>query len=303
MTMVNLSFVLFLLCGVLINVQIARSDECITGSIRKLYEELNCIPEHDETNGCITSYNCSFTNDQRADKCYYQGREFSDGDRLEHNDFRSKCIPTCSCLVRDGRAEFNCAHYDCAEFFQPPLKKNCMRTYSHDSCCAVGVYCKKENEEETAATCEYGGKVYTEGATFFPNEEPCKKCICKPGFSGSLESPWCEEVFCEIEIHHAESIRDNCAPVYFGDNSCCPINFHCAHASSDETQETEVESTTITQKANDNTPTCKFGNSTVEIGRKVRGPEECTECSCKVPPLIECVVNSECQEGKLKTAN
>lgn len=42
----------------------------------------------------------------------------------------------------------------------------------------------KEAESEPEPTCEYKGNVYKDGAAFYPNDEPCKKCICSPGFNG-----------------------------------------------------------------------------------------------------------------------
>lgn len=45
--------------------------------------------------------------------------------------------------------------------------------------------------------------------------------------SGTLVSPYCEEIFCEIQLHHAEDVYRGCAPIYYGQNACCPHEFHC----------------------------------------------------------------------------
>jgi hypothetical protein len=32
--------------------------------------------------------------------------------------------------------------------------------------------------------CHYGGKTYKEGQVIYPEDAPCKQCICQNGFNG-----------------------------------------------------------------------------------------------------------------------
>jgi hypothetical protein len=32
--------------------------------------------------------------------------------------------------------------------------------------------------------CQYGGRTYKEGQVIYPEDAPCKKCICQTGFNG-----------------------------------------------------------------------------------------------------------------------
>jgi hypothetical protein len=39
--------------------------------------------------------------------------------------------------------------------------------------------------------CQYGGRTYKEGQVIYPEDAPCKKCICQNGFNGTHKS-WVE---------------------------------------------------------------------------------------------------------------
>lgn len=41
--------------------------------------------------------------------------------------------------------------------------------------------------------------------------------------------------------------------------------------------------------------TCKYGDHNVHIGQSLNSLEDkCVECSCKQPPMVECVKKSDC---------
>lgn len=59
---------------------------------------------------------------------------------------------------------------------------------------------------------------------FFP--EPCTKCICREGFSGEIEAPFCKEIQCLADITYYIHLKRKCAPIYLKDQ-CCPELFTC----------------------------------------------------------------------------
>ncbi|RZF43767.1 hypothetical protein LSTR_LSTR009190 [Laodelphax striatellus] len=279
------------------SVYVLGEDKKVCHNNLKHYEELRCTPVTDQASGCIVNYDCGSIAKQKEDKCYYQGKEYSFGDELVSSEILSNCIASCRCTNVNGRGSFNCANIECAEVFQPSIKKGCVRQYSHDSCCSIGQNCRDREGSDAAVTCEYGGEVWEEGQAFYPKEKPCKKCICKQGFNGTFVSPYCEDIICEMELHYADYISEGCTPVYYGDDSCCPIYWHCP-TKNDTIVKEDVEKDKVTIKNKDGEPKCKFGNLEMAVGQRLAPPirENCLECSCKVPPFLSCAINIECQK-------
>ncbi|XP_039300705.1 kielin/chordin-like protein [Nilaparvata lugens] len=265
-----------------------RVGLCKNNNLRH-YEELGCTPVIDQESGCIVSYDCSLLSNRKEDKCHYRGKEYSFNEELP-SEMRGSCEGACYCSNHDGRGNFECAIVECGdEIFRSEKKEDdCMRQYSHDSCCS---FCK---EVDPGVNCKYGDKVFREGQQFYPEEESCKKCICMTGFNGSLVSPYCVDISCGIELHHSGDIMAGCTPVYYGDDGCCPISSHCPT----ETDKIVEEDLTVENK--DGAPKCQFGDLDMEIGQRLVVPikERCLECSCKVPPFISCAINTKCYKNR-----
>lgn len=83
---------------------------------------------------------------------------------------------------------------------------------------------------EALETCYVDGKMFREGQTMYPKEEPCSYCICQKGFDNSTaytSNKMCKKVDCNIELRSIERFHEGCVPVYLGANYCCPIDWRC----------------------------------------------------------------------------
>lgn len=43
---------------------------------------------------------------------------------------------------------------------------------------------------------------------------------------------------------------------------------------------------------------CKYGEHNLHIGQSLNSLDKCVECTCKQPPMVECINNSECYHEK-----
>ncbi|XP_039288523.1 uncharacterized protein LOC111053952 [Nilaparvata lugens] len=303
------------------SIYVVAEDKKVCHNNLKHYEELRCTPVINQESGCIVSYDCSSISKQKKDKCYYQGKEYSFGEELASSEILSNCIASCRCTNADGRGNFNCANIECAEVFQPSIKKGCVRQYSHDSCCSIGQNCSKlidnnfatmsSEREKQALSSPDGEKQEKQRATVSSSavkssssalsymDEPLEniESVYYVYFAGTFVSPYCEDITCDMELHYADYISEGCTPVYYGDDSCCPIYWHCP-TKNDTIVKEDVEKDKLTVKNKDGVPKCKFGDLEMEIGQRLAPPirENCLECSCKVPPFISCAINIECQK-------
>lgn len=83
------------------------------------------------------------------------------------------------------------------------------------------------DETETDITvCSIDDENYKEGEAFYP-KNTCLKCICQKGFNGTLVEPFCKKQVCGIQLRHSKSLAQNCAPLYLGRSTCCPLDFIC----------------------------------------------------------------------------
>lgn len=162
------------------------------------------------------------------------------------------------------------------------------------------------NGTNTRTTCEYAGKTYYEGERFFPEGDSCKTCYCKPGFTGKLEEPFCRDISCAIEIGGSNRLNNNCVPVYYGKEGCCPVRWKCrkylqAVAKSRDRWKTHtsripaatpVVSARIKPSAANGTVTsaakCKFGQ--LELNQFDEFLDNDVRCQCLAPPYLSCFI-------------
>lgn len=87
-----------------------------------------------------------------------------------------------------------------------------------------------DKEIRKLAKCTLDGRTYREGEKMFPRSGSCSVCICSNTFNESMpleSNKDCKLIDCEMEIHYFHELRKGCVPVYFSNNSCCPIRFRC----------------------------------------------------------------------------
>lgn len=138
---------------------------------------------------------------------------------------------------RSEPAKFNCAYYECPEWLGgTPPKRGCTFSYTHGSCCATGELC--DSDRPNLHKCKYRGQETVKGEKFYPASDPCYVCTCDENFvddvsvSSSANAKNCRKFSCGAQLGDRERIKQNCAPVYFGTNQCCPIDWICRKWSS-----------------------------------------------------------------------
>ncbi|PSN46820.1 hypothetical protein C0J52_09569, partial [Blattella germanica] len=256
-------------------------NQCVTP---RHYFELGCSPIHEPGTCCPARFDCRVA--------YDVGSELNE-------DPLNPCTAGCRCVNSHGKAQLSCANVECPELFNGPLTDpNCFRQFSLDQCCSTSTYCRSNTTEKQQTTslaeCHYGDKTYKEGQIIYPDDAPCKKCICKEGFNGTLVEPWCRDVSCGIELHYSTEIQDGCIPVYYGKQGCCPIDWRCPVAS-----DVVITNETVISKNAEHK--CKFGNLELKVGDKLSATSnKCIECTCGVPPQVLCTQKpyEECQNHK-----
>ncbi|KDR18192.1 kielin/chordin-like protein [Zootermopsis nevadensis] len=275
-----------------------KADECSPEQcvITKHYNELGCTPVFEEGSCCPNRFDCSSLFGRDSRKCYYKGVAYDVHTEL-HPDATNRCTVGCRCNDQGSRSQLTCVNIECPELFQGPLfNSDCFHQYTLDRCCSTNTYCRPNNTENLQIPplheCQYGGTTYREGQMIYPEDAPCKQCICQRGFNETLAGPWCQEISCGIELHYSRRISDGCVPVYYGRTGCCPIDWRCPDAS-----DSIVASVNITSKNAEHK--CKFGQLELRIGDKLSGiSNRCVHCSCVVPPLVSCTqkTHTECRE-------
>lgn len=78
--------------------------------------------------------------------------------------------------------------------------------------------------------CHVEGKAYHVGEVIYPEANRCYRCNCAEDYDNSTaihENKNCHRINCGIELYNLNNIRDGCVPLYFGENSCCPIESIC----------------------------------------------------------------------------
>ncbi|XP_034245830.1 kielin/chordin-like protein [Thrips palmi] len=270
----------------------AKCGEGACSGLRHLhhyYEELGCTPITKEGECCPSSYDCGHMATRDKSRCYFKGAALDVRPDFELLD-PSVCLAGCFCRQTkeaNAVASLTCAQIECPSLFNPSLiPEGCVATYSMDKCCSDGVLCQQNTTAETAK-CEWKGETYLEGQKFYPDEEPCKTCICKRGFDGTLNGPWCKEATCGLELHHTRDLARGCAPVFWK-STCCPIEWRCP-------AEDDVVVAAVTTKnpapAEADAASCKWGSLTLRRGDGLSAPKSggaCETCRCDVPPHVTC---------------
>jgi len=161
--------------------------------------------------------------------------------------------------------------------------------YEKDECCAAEKVCgtdaAKSKSGGTAVSCKVGDTTYVEGQriTDLPGR-PCRVCNCTADFVDG-DSPSCYDEDCSAR--NMASISRGCAPIYLGQEICCPIEYHCPEGTKGKPKVPEFTSA----------PTeCIFGDVRSAIGSELPIGRSCVKCSCKVPPLFTCVQDITCTE-------
>jgi len=259
--------------------------------VPKHYEELKCKPVNGPDNCCPIRFDCPDVAGFDKKQCHYGGKVFPVGGELRNN--LPTCTASCSCAENDPIYAFNCAFTECPEGPEPP-KPGCSRTYTLDSCCATKETCDAA-EVKKLPKCYLDGTEYHDGNLIYPKSNPCYKCLCNDKFDNSTsvdKNPSCKRVDCGIELHQLAYLQGGCAPVYFNDAFCCPLEFRCPF------EEDVVEKGTGKAPASPEL-TCKYGTLTLNAGDKLKSDDPCVECACSLPPFVQCtrdVKSEKCRQ-------
>lgn len=239
------------------------------------YEELGCKPQIIGSQPCPVSYKCKDYIIPNG-KCLFYGKELNNGDIADG----SYCNKGFECRAEpNSKGTFeNLLIIDC---FFGPNTDGCYNTGELRRCCQTE-FCPTGPVYE----CQVGNTTYKEDQVFTP-EGTCYNCICKPGFRGIYEEPYCIRRPCDMELRSSTQLEKKCAPVYYNDDAlCCPAEFLCAE---------DVTSTTLVTKAPESKSQCTFGSNTYNIGDKIQvvaknqwSSNIQRTCECIVPPYLAC---------------
>jgi len=285
---------MFLNCFIVVSISIVYVyAECGTcPDIPKHYEEIGCkAVKGNEKDCCPTRYECPDIAALDKSKCSYKGKTYAVG--TEVNENLPTCTASCTCAGSDPAVGFNCAFNECPEALSGPPKPECVYQFTIDSCCVTKTICKQEDIKKLAK-CYVENQEYFEGNLIYPTKAPCYKCLCNEKYDNSTppaSNPFCKRVDCGISLHQLNNLQEGCVPVYFNDNYCCPLEFRCPNEKdtvAPSSGKTVIKSDAPEQK-------CKFGKLTLNVGESLTTGDECLECSCKFPPMAQCVrtINTE----------
>ncbi|KAL1123085.1 hypothetical protein AAG570_002173 [Ranatra chinensis] len=256
----------------------------------RYYKELNCDPITDPS-GELKRYNCKILDELKDDKCYYNGKEYSEGEHVTREDLRDNCIVECSCDKHLKKAYFTCVNIECPSLFRPAPEEGCTDLYDHAHCCPQKKHC--DHKDEPLPTCEYNGKTYKYGQMIYP--KGCQSCICGEGWNGTLGEPWCRPVLCEMFLHYGNWLRQGCVPTYYTPDDCCPIPEWRCPSEADTIIDPEP-SKIATPKSKDEM--CRFGKLDLAVGQMLSPVKDsCVQCSCVMPPHVSCIMNTTCHEA------
>ncbi|CAB3236038.1 unnamed protein product [Arctia plantaginis] len=242
------------------------------------YLELGCKPESSTEEFCPDKFKCPDLHPDPT-KCYYKSQAYSHKESIPQNIVSNPCSQACSCSVFNEEPQFLCAAVDCYETFDSDMSQQCINTYELDSCCSTGTVCGKDAVAKLQS-CIVDGRTYLEGQMFEPLNTQ-KSCICTAEWDGSVENrSYCRNVDCGIELHYQNSLLENCAPVFANSMRTCPIGFECPTVNSKIIRGLNIKQLT-TQ--------CVFSNMTLNIGDEVAVEDNCTKCTCKIPPFVSCI--------------
>ncbi|XP_014361032.2 uncharacterized protein LOC106712874 isoform X2 [Papilio machaon] len=258
-------------------------NEC---NMAGFYAELGCtaVPgAADNSTVCPDAYTCPKLHPDPS-MCYYRGVPYKDRSTIPQAEVKNPCSLACQCSV-SGKPSFDCAAVDCVETFDD-MQQECIKTYDLESCCSTGTVCGKD-AVAALKTCEVDGKTYREGEAFEPKNSR-KTCICTAQWNGTIDdSASCRDINCGLEIHYQDKLCQNCAPIFLGSDSVCPIAFTCPTNRSIVIRGLNLRGVSSQ---------CVFWNMTLSVGDEVTVDEECTKCTCNVPPFVSCTKKIACNE-------
>ncbi|GLV44114.1 hypothetical protein CBL_12590 [Carabus blaptoides fortunei] len=252
---------------------------CHCNELTVHYDELGCTPVYvNQHDCCPVYYNCTeFESRQNGRKCYFSGATYSPGQRVNEMRLTSPCFQKCKC-DGVGSVNFKCSHRRCTE--EVP-EHGCFLKYRTDSCCSLGSACVPFNATET---CFDGDRVSLEGEKYTPPDVPCTDCICERPQSGTGLHLVCKRKYCATDLVHAENARQNCAPIYDEQHSCCPTNWKCPQSAD---QIVPAKNRMLQTNA-----FCRYGNMNLHVGDTINGLTieiDNLKCECRVPPFVTCM--------------
>lgn len=138
------------------------------------------------------------------------------------------------------------------------------------------------------AKCEFGGKTYYEGERI-DTGRTCYSCLCGKGFEDKPveENKHCYKINCNIELHYFEKIKENCVPIYYKKDDCCPIGWRCPNK-----EAVVIPDSSRKSAENESHLECTFGDLKMKLGdflNPENNSDQCTICTCKVPPHPHCI--------------
>jgi len=264
----------------------------------KHYEEFGCTPVIDTGKCCPSHFDCSFLKNRDSSKCYYGNQTFKIGDELHNADIEASCTIGCSCRGSDVRdpellnvaTKFDCTHIDCPEFFgspKLPAGKKCIRQYAPKGCCSTNTVCGEDLNK--LATCQFNDKTYYEGENI-DTSRSCYSCVCGKGWENTPveKNKHCHKVNCNMELHYYQKLLNNCVPIYWKSDNCCPIDWRCPD------KETTVvpDSSRKNVEDKDDNLKCSFGELKMNVGdflSPANDYDQCTICTCNFPPFPHCI--------------
>lgn len=130
--------------------------------------------------------------------------------------------------------------------------------------------------------CRFEGKTYFEGQRIAP-KNLCYSCLCTKTFTNLPveRNPNCKRRDCGFSVWNMNEIRQGCAPIYNGNNACCPSDWRCPN-----------DEDFIVTKPLDRQ--CVFGKLRLNVGDIINSNDKCETCRCLVPPIITCTKTPNC---------
>lgn len=202
-------------------------------------------------------YKCPDFNSLPSDKCHYKGKLYEEGGHLFDEPSCTQSLCLCKKWVfyfvivlypksngknvhgrtnvitpNDGKKQI--MSFDCVSpqinIYPQESGEKCIKQFEFEKCEAVGKVCGEENLQKLKK-CWWRGESYYEGERFNPNSDHCYQCVCNDHFDNSTyiqdNVKSCKRHECGIELYHWKSVIQGCAPVFSGEDACCPIKWKC----------------------------------------------------------------------------
>ncbi|XP_037038687.1 uncharacterized protein LOC119076123 [Bradysia coprophila] len=245
------------------------------------YKALGCKPVYEATTDeCPYRFDCDFLKARSRDKCYVNGKAYSLGEHLRDED-ANPCDIGCVCRMGyDGVAAFVCAELE----FSSVVLPGCYERRSPLDCNSSETVCPENPEDRP--TCIVNGTTYKDGE-YFTTTDPEQTCICGPGYKGENIEPFCaypKRPYCDPYFNHASDIVENCAPVYYSNQSPqtdCSVFSRCQN-----------KDDKIIRHGGSELDKCQFGSLVLSMGDELNQSTDyssvCVKCVCEVPPTPTC---------------